>query len=109
MEENNKIEKIFHEYRDDLPTTGHAFEENSRWERQWKALRKENQPDSVAKAFKFCDMDLYPNICVLLKIRGTIAVTSRECERFESVLKRLYYLSSSNGSKPFQCINIDAY
>ena len=40
-----------------------------------KLVLKENQPDSVAKALKVCDMDLYPNIYVLLKILRTLAVT----------------------------------
>ena len=31
LEENNKIEEIIHEYRDDLSTPGNAFEEYSRW------------------------------------------------------------------------------
>ena len=43
-------------------------------------------------------MDSYPNIYVLLKILGTIAVTSCECERSGSVLKRLnIYLQASMG------------
>ena len=98
VERNCKIEEIIHVYRDDLPTPGNAFEEYSRWERRWKAIPKEDRPDSVVKALKVCDMDSYPNIYVLLKILGTIAVTSCECERSGSVLKRLNtYLRASMG------------
>ena len=43
--------------------------------------------DSVAKALKVCDMNSYPNIYMLLKILGTVAVTCK-CERPASVLKR---------------------
>ena len=75
VEGNNKIDEIIHEYRDDITFPGNAFGEYSRWERQWKAVLKENQPDSVAKVLKVCDMDLYPNIYVLLKILRTVAVT----------------------------------
>ena len=89
VEGNNKIEEIIYKYRYDLPTPGNAFEEYSRWNRRWKAAPKENHPDSVAKALKVSDMDSYPNIYVLLKILGTVAVTSCECERSGSVLKRL--------------------
>ena len=64
VEGNDKIEEITHEYRDDLPTPGNAFEEYSRWERRWKTVPKENQPDSVAKSLKVCDLDLYPGILV---------------------------------------------
>ena len=35
------------------------------------------------------DSDAYPNLSVLLKIAGTVAVTSCECELSGSVLKRL--------------------
>ena len=35
-------------------------------------------------------MDLYPIVYVLLKLLGIIAVTSCECERFGSVLKRFH-------------------
>ena len=52
----------------------------------------------MIKALKVCNMDSYPNIYVLLKILGTIAVTSCECERSGSVLKRLNtYLRASMG------------
>ena len=57
-----KIEEIIHEYRDDLPTSRNSFEKYSKWERRWKAVPKENQPDFVAKVLKICDMDSYPNI-----------------------------------------------
>ena len=50
-------------------------------------MPKEDRPDSVAKALKVCDMNSYPNIYALLKILGTVAVTSCECERSGSVLK----------------------
>ena len=52
----------------------------------------------MAKALKVCDMDSYPNIYVLLKILGTIAVTSSECEISGCDLKRLNtYLRASMG------------
>ena len=99
VERNCKMEEIIHEYRNDLPTARNAFEiiheyrnafeESSKWERRWKAVPKENRPNSVAKVLKVCDMDSYPNIYVLLKILRTVAVTSCECERSEIVLKRL--------------------
>ena len=54
-----------------------------------KAVPKEDRPDSVAKVLKVCDVDSYSNIYVLLKVLGTVAVTSCECERSWSVLKRL--------------------
>ena len=56
VERNYKTEEIIHEYRDDLPTPRNAFGEYSRWERRWKAVPKENQPDFVAKVSKVCDI-----------------------------------------------------
>ena len=43
----------------------------------------------MAKVLKVCDIDSYPNIYVLLKILGIVSVTSCECERSGSVLKKL--------------------
>ena len=49
-----------------------------------------------AQALKQCDSDAYPNISVLLKIAGTVAVTPCECDRSGNVLKRLNtYLRAS--------------
>ena len=42
VEGNFKIKDIIHVYRDDLPTPAIAFVEYSRWERQWKAVPKED-------------------------------------------------------------------
>ena len=88
-EGNDKNQKIIHEYGDDIFFPRHAFEESTKWEQRWKSVLKEIQPDSVAKALKVCDMDLYPNIYVLLKFLGTVAITSCKCKRSGSVLKRL--------------------
>ena len=105
VEGNHKIVEITQVYRDDLPIPGNAFEEYSRWERGWKTVQKEDRPDSVAKALKVCNMNSYPNIYVLLKILGTVAVTC-ECESSESILKRLNtYLRISVGQNR---TNIDA-
>ena len=51
------------------------------------------------------EMDSCPNIYVLLKILGTVAIALCECERSGSALKKFKYLSSGiNGSNPFKCI-----
>ena len=89
VERNYKTEEIMKEYRDDLPNPRNVFEEYSKWERRWKAVPKENQPDSVAKVLKVCDMVSHPNINVLLEILRRVAVTSCDCERSGIALKRL--------------------
>lgn len=43
-----------------------------------------------ASALKECDKNLFPNISTLLQIACTLPVTSAECERNASVLRRLH-------------------
>ena len=53
------------------------------------AMLPEKRPCSPAKAIKECDAIDFPNISVLLTIACTIPVTSCECERSASALRRL--------------------
>ena len=60
----------------------------------------DERPQTAASAIKQCDAGDYPNIHTLLKIVCTLPVTSCECERSASTLKRLYtYLRSSMGQR----------
>ena len=53
---------------------------------------------SPAEAVKDCDPTMFPNISVLLQICCTIPVTSCECERSFSALRRLNnYMRASMG------------
>ena len=55
---------------------------------------------SPAAAIKECDRDHFPNIIVLLQIACTLPVTSCECERSASALKRLNtYMRASMGQE----------
>ena len=76
-------------YADYLPSPINVEEEFMAWKRRWKATEKRLKPSSIAQALKECDSDMYPNVSVLLKIAGTVPVTSCECERSGGVLKRL--------------------
>ena len=50
---------------------------------------------SPSSAIKDCDAEIYPNIRTLLQLACTIPVTSCECERSASALRRLnYYMRS---------------
>ena len=61
-------------------------------------MSKNDRPSTIASYLKACPHDMYPNLHVLLRICGTIPVTSCECERSGSVLKRLHtYLRASMG------------
>ena len=74
-------------------------------------MKEDERPDTITK---LCDADMYPNLSILLQIYGTITVTSCECERSGSVLKRLNtYLRASMGQErmsglAFMHINYDA-
>ena len=61
-------------------------------------MPKNDRPSTFVSSLKACDYDMYPNLHVLLRICATIPVTSWECERLGSVLKRLHtYLRVSMG------------
>ena len=73
-----------------------AEEEFFRWKRRWESVSKNDCPSTIASSLKACDHDMYPNLHMLLRICATIPVTSCECERSGSVLKRLHtYLRAS--------------
>jgi hypothetical protein len=59
------------------------------WKRKWNAVEPYNRPSSLAKALQQCDASRFPNISILLTIACTLPVTSCECERSFSVLRRL--------------------
>ena len=89
------IDDIVDIYKDDLPAPNNCQEEFIRWKR-WSICDILERPQTVAQALKQCDRDAYPNLSVLLKTAGTVPVTSCECERSGSVLKRLNtYLRAS--------------
>ena len=45
--------------------------------------------DSCASSLKACDRDDFPNLYMLLKIAATLPVTTCECERSISTMRRL--------------------
>ena len=60
----------------------------------------EKLPSLPSSAIKDCDAEIYPNIRILLKLACTIPVTSCECERSASALRRLNnYMRSSMGKE----------
>ena len=66
-------------------------------ENRYMARREDERP-SAAEAIKECDGDMFPNIYILLQIACTIPVTSCECERSASGLRRLNnYMRASMG------------
>ena len=75
-------------YNNDLPSPELFEQEFSRWKQRFENV--ECRPDSCASAIKECDEAFFPNVSTLLKIACTIPVTSCECERNASALRRLH-------------------
>ncbi len=75
-------------YAEDLPTPGLVSEELQRWKLQFTS-QQTDLPSSCAQAIKQCDRASFPNVYTLLKLACTIPVTSCECERSVSALRRL--------------------
>lgn len=85
---NVNFSELIELYEDDLPSPELFDQEFSRWQHKFQTLDK--KPSSCASAIKECDKDLFPNIFILLQIACTIPVTSCECERNASALRRLH-------------------
>ena len=69
------------------------------WECKWRSYNAD-LPDTPQKALQFASGSMYPNIHTLLRVLCTISVTSCECERSVSVLRRLKtYLRSTMGQE----------
>lgn len=76
-------------YAADLPSPEIAPEEFSDWKAFSMGMGPSDRPDSCRRALLACDPSRFPNVAVLLRIACTLAVTSCECERSNSVLRRL--------------------
>lgn len=89
MKSTVDISELTQMYKDDLPLPLLIEEELYRWKLQFASTPSENLPDSCAQAIQACSSKDFPNIFILLKIACTIPVTSCECERSFSVIRRL--------------------
>ena len=90
VERDTTVKYIIEQYQDDQPMPINAEEEFFLWKRRWEFVSKNDHPSTTASFLKACHHDMYPNLHVLLRICATIPVTSCECERSGSVLKRLH-------------------
>ncbi|XP_074658619.1 52 kDa repressor of the inhibitor of the protein kinase-like [Tubulanus polymorphus] len=91
------------EYIDDLPSPSSLNVKPHLWESYWKktAESKKEVPKHLTKLLPIVDADLFPNIRAALVLLGTMPVTSCECERSVSLLRRLktYLRSTMNQSR----------
>ena len=94
--QNCNITELGELYKNDLPSPALVDEEYQRWKEEFQIQKADEIPDSCAKAIMHCDKTRYPNIFVLLKIACALPVTSAECERSASVLKRLNHYTRAS-------------
>lgn len=76
-------------YNGDLPSPEVFEMELKQWKNKYTRKPADQRPFSPALPIKECDQDMFPNIYILLQIACTIPVTSCECERSASGLRRL--------------------
>ena len=87
--ESLDLDDLIKQYNDDLPNPDVVDLELQLWKRKWLDVTEEHRPDSLAKAIKECDKLKFPNVFTLIKIGCTLPVTSAECERSFSAMRRL--------------------
>lgn len=89
-QEDLDISEAVQLYHDDLPSPELFDQEFARWRDMHLQNAADKRPTTCASAVKVCDSRLFPNIHVLLQIVCTLPVTSCECERNASALRRLH-------------------
>lgn len=94
-----EIEAIVVQYEEDLPSPELINTEVVRWQ-----LHCQNNSikvgDNLTSTLDKCDRDIFPNINTLLRIAATLPVTTCECERSFSCLRRLNtYLRCTQSSE----------
>ena len=83
-----KLSEIFKFYEEDL-LSPHLFEnELELWQHHW-IEGNGDCPSNIVNTLKAIDFDVFPNIKECLKILGTLPITSCECERTFSGLRRV--------------------
>ena len=97
--QNATTDELTDFYGEDLPSPSSLQTELHLWKCKWRSS-SQPLPDTPADALMFASESMFPNIHSLLRLVCTIPVTSCECERSVSVLRRLKtYLRSSMGQE----------
>ena len=87
--EGNPVQAAFQYYADDLPSPQVFDVELFRWRRKWLNADQDHLPRSAAQALEECNHEFFPSVRKLLRILCTLSITSAECERSFSTLRRL--------------------
>lgn len=84
----------------DLPDSEGLAAELHRWSTKWRNFNQpQDIPSTIESSLKACDMDMYPNIHMMLKLICTLPITTAECERTISGLRSLKtYTRTSMGA-----------
>ena len=83
-----KLAPVIEMYKADLINPDIVDQEITLWMKKWEDVPKSQLGSTLATAIEECDEDHFPNIFVLLKITCTLPVTSCECERSFSAMRR---------------------
>ena len=82
-------QELFDSYSEDLPSPDLLESELDLWKHKWQLTSSQQLPDSPANALVYASKNMYLNIHTILRLICTLPVTSCECERSVSVLRRL--------------------
>ncbi|KAJ8024838.1 52 kDa repressor of the inhibitor of the protein kinase [Holothuria leucospilota] len=88
LPENMDWKELVTMYANDLPFPENFECELSCWKTKWQSWPG-RKPTTLEEAMDHADNLLYPNIHILLRIVATLPVTTSECERSFSCLRRL--------------------
>jgi hypothetical protein len=81
--------KFMEAYKDDMPNYRTIHAELNLWETSWKKGFENVEYDNIADTLKNCNALAFPNIFAALKILAVVPVTTCECERSISALRRM--------------------
>ena len=76
-------------YSDDIPDSHLIFQDLNLWKHRWNNIKADERPQNLAESLLAIDEITFPNLFVVLQIAATLPVTSCECERSFSVMRRL--------------------
>lgn len=71
------------------PPSPHVDVELLRWKRKWCSTEDADVPTCVVQTLAACDREFFSNIHTLTRILCTLPMTSTECERSFSALKKV--------------------
>ena len=83
------LDNAIDQYQDDIPNPDLIRMEITSWRHKFQNVPADEVPTTIAGAMKVIDADYFPNLFILLTLVATFPITSCECERSFSTLRRL--------------------